>query len=182
MVITLNKESVDAEIDYMAKSLNDGLIRMKLNEARIERTLLDYVTKDIVDSYDKLIAQRKECSDKLINYYKIFLGNDADVDVVEIYKVIAKRQEQEIKYWNNEIKLIKDIKKDSDGFSDDTKASKKKNLCVREKPFNCVQINNFNFPENEEFARFRLYDAKTDECVSDQLETHYINIKEIPKD
>ena len=118
MVITLNKESVDAEIDYMAKSLNDGLIRMKLNEAKIERTLLDYVTKDIVDSYDKLIAQRKECVDKFINYYKIFLGNDADVDIVEIYKSISYKQEQEIKYWNKEIKPIKDIKKESDNFSD----------------------------------------------------------------
>ena len=68
-----------------------------------------------------------------------------------------------------------------DSFSADTKVSNKKSSHVREKPFNCVQINNFNFPENEEFARFRLYDAKTDECVSDQLETHYINIKEISK-
>lgn len=114
----LNKESVDAEIDYMAKSLNDGLVKMKLNEAKIERTLLDYVTKDIVDSYDKLIAQRKECVDKFINYYKIFLGNDEDIDIVEIYKSISYKQEQEIKYWNKEIKPIKDMKKESDNFSD----------------------------------------------------------------
>ena len=118
MVIRLNKENVDAEIDYMARSLNDGLVRMKLNEAKIERTLFDYVTKDILDSYDKLIAQRKECVEKYINYYKIFLGNDEDIDIVELYKSISYKQEQEIKYWNKEIKPIKEIKKESDSFSD----------------------------------------------------------------
>lgn len=113
-----NEFALDMDIKRIAKSFDDDLVEMKLKEAKIERTLLNYVTKDIVDSYNKLFAQRKECVEKFIEYYKIFFSDNEDMDILQIYKDITYKQDKEIEYWNLEIEQIKNIKSQSDKFTD----------------------------------------------------------------
>ena len=115
----MDKEfALDMDIKKIAKSFDDDLVAFKLKEFKLEKKLINYVTKDIVDSYNKLFAQRKECVEKFIEYYKIFLSDKEDIDILQIYKDITYKQDKEIEYWNLEIKQIKNIKSESDKFTD----------------------------------------------------------------
>ena len=115
----MDKEfALDMDIKKIAKSFDDDLVAFKLKEFKLEKKLINYVTKDIVDSYNKLFAQRKECVEKFMEYYKIFLSDKEDIDILQIYKDITYKQDKEIEYWNLEIKQIKDIKNKSDKFTD----------------------------------------------------------------
>lgn len=115
----MDKEFIfDMDIKRIAKSFDDDLVEFKLKEFKLEKKLINYITKDIVDSYNKLFAQRKECVEKFMEYYKIFFSDNEDMDILQIYKDITYKQDKEIEYWNLEIKQIKDIKSKSDKFTD----------------------------------------------------------------
>ncbi len=114
----LDKDFVDAEIKRITKNLDDGIIFAKKREFKLEKNFMDYVVSDIIDSYNKLIAQRKECIDKYSKFYSLFLSDDDDIDILKNYKTMLKLQNKEITQWNHELRAIKEIKKTLDEYDD----------------------------------------------------------------
>ncbi|MBR2651739.1 hypothetical protein IKD48_03030, partial [bacterium] len=96
----------------------NNLVAMKMQEMKLEKKLFDYVSSDIIDSYEKLIQQRKECIDKYSKFYTLFLSDVEEIDIIENYKLMMKKQNNEIATWNKELNAIKEMKLAFDELDD----------------------------------------------------------------
>ena len=101
------------------KEMQDGLVDLKLKEWKIEQQFVEYFASDIIDSYKKLMKQRKECIDKFTKFFATF-GNDiGDVNIDELYKTIYNSKEVEFDVWKSEMQFFIDVKKDCENCTDE---------------------------------------------------------------
>ena len=65
-----------------------------------------------------MIQQRKECIDKYSKFYTLFLIGVEEIDIIENYKLMMKKQNNEIATWNKELNAIKEMKLAFDELDD----------------------------------------------------------------
>lgn len=75
------------------------------------RKLLLIIMSDVVDSYDKLIAQRKECIDKYVGIYSLLFQDDKEIDLSKPVKSLMEKQHNDIDAWQKEIAPLIELKK-----------------------------------------------------------------------
>lgn len=86
----------------------DGLDRLMNKHADDLKQLMDYILKDLIDSYDKLIAQRSECIDKYIKFLTFALQDERDIN--KPIQSLMDLKHNDIVGFQDEVAPIKEFK------------------------------------------------------------------------
>lgn len=109
------KDDFEKELQELSKqhrtNMHDGLVSLKMQQFKVEKKFIDYVISDIIDSYNKLMEQRKECIEKHTNFFKLFDNVGKDIGIV--YKYLYETKEVEFDVWKKEVKFFVDIQKEN---------------------------------------------------------------------
>ena len=101
-----------------AQMIVDKLVDMKMQETKVEKELFEFLSSDIIDSYNQLIQLRKNCIEKYSKFYSLFFDNYDEIDVFENYKLMLEKQNNEINEWNKELNAMKELVKIFNEFDD----------------------------------------------------------------
>lgn len=100
------------------KEHQDALVNMKLKEMKIEQKFAEYIASDIIDSYNKLMEQRKETIDKFMKFFNIFVDAREDVKIDELYNHFFDSKDVEFDIWKSEMKYFVELKKECENCND----------------------------------------------------------------
>lgn len=89
------------------KEFVDTLDRIMDKHADDLQQLMEYVFEDLIDSYDKLIAQRKECVDKYIKFISFALQDERDIN--KPIQALMEKQHNDVDKFEKEIAPIKEF-------------------------------------------------------------------------
>lgn len=101
------------------KEHQDAVVNMKLKEMKIEQNFAEYIASDIIDSYNKLMEQRKETIDKFMKFFNIFTDAREDVKIDELYKHFFDIKDVEFNIWKSEMNYFVELKKECENCSDE---------------------------------------------------------------
>ena len=80
--------------------------------------LVFYIMEDVIDSYSKLMQQRKECVDKYLKFYSLS-KIEKDIDVSKPIKSLLEKQQEDIERWQQEIAPLLELTKMNENTSDE---------------------------------------------------------------
>lgn len=80
---------------------------------------LNFVSSDVVDTYNKMIELRKESIDKYINFYSLLFQDEKNVDISKPIKSLLLKQQEDIERWQNEIAPLLELKNINENTSDE---------------------------------------------------------------
>ena len=103
------KQSYLMEISAIDKEILNATIHMPKKYNSVE--FAEYIMSDVLDSYDKLIQQRKECVDKYIRFCSIILQDGDAKDVKNIAHTLKVMEQTNIDEWEQEMKPLLEYRK-----------------------------------------------------------------------
>lgn len=103
-------QMTDVSIDTNNK-LMDEIKKLVLKYGDAVEEFGEYIAEDILDSYEKLIQQRKECVDKYIKFYSLILQDGGEFDISKPIKSLMEKQQADIDAWEQEIIPLLELRK-----------------------------------------------------------------------
>ena len=92
----------DVSIDSNNKLMNE-IEKLVLKYGNAVEEFGDYIATDVLDSYEKLIQQRKECIDKYIKFYSVILQDGNEFDISKPIQSLMEKQQKNIDAWQQEM-------------------------------------------------------------------------------
>lgn len=103
-------QMTDVSIDTNNK-LMDEIKKLVLKYGDSVEEFGEYIAEDILDSYEKLIQQRKECVDKYIKFYSLILQDGGEFDISKPIKSLMEKQQADIDAWEQEMIPLLELRK-----------------------------------------------------------------------
>lgn len=103
-------QMTDVSIDTNNK-LMDEIKKLVLKYGDAVEEFGEYIAEDILDSYEKLIQQRKECVDKYIKFYSLILQDGGEFDISKPIKSLMEKQQANIDAWEQEMIPLLELRK-----------------------------------------------------------------------
>lgn len=103
-------QMTDVSIDTNNK-LMDEIKKLVLKYGDAVEEFGEYIAEDILDSYEKLIQQRKECVDKYIKFYSLILQDGGEFDISKPIKSLMEKQQADIDAWEQEMIPLLELRK-----------------------------------------------------------------------
>lgn len=108
------KDQVNMENDILV-DLNDQFVQslkdIVMKYGNVVEDFGEYIASDILDSYEKLIQQRKECIDKYIKFYSLILQDGGEFDISNPIKSLMEKQQSNIDEWQQEMIPLIELRK-----------------------------------------------------------------------
>lgn len=117
-------KNLSSQLTKTTVDMFNSLDRIVEKDNAYIRRLLLVIISDVIDSYDKLIAQRKECVDKYLEFQSLMFQDDNEFDLSKPTKSLMEKQHNDIDAWQHEIAPLKElIKIVNDDPTSDEKAN-----------------------------------------------------------
>ena len=112
--IEMAKDQVNQMTDVSIDTNNrlmDEIKKLVLKYGDAVEEFGEYIAEDILDSYEKLIQQRKECVDKYIKFYSLILQDGGEFDISKPIKSLMEKQQANIDAWEQEMIPLLELRK-----------------------------------------------------------------------